>query len=204
MFGVGVNSDAGLVGNITLDEQNFDWTKVPTSWEDIMEGRAFRGAGERFRLELVPGTQVQRYMISFQEPYLNESAGEPRPERILLPADLHGMDGKPRGRKRQPGLPVHPRLDGQRPLPRTERQHQEPGLPRARPGGRPGTQPALHVLRSRCSTTPATIRSWPRKDTCSRPRSRKPSVHSSTRGPRSNGASTSASSSVPTVRASTC
>ena len=29
MFGVGVNSDAGLVGNITLDEQNFDWTKVP-------------------------------------------------------------------------------------------------------------------------------------------------------------------------------
>ena len=72
MFGVGVNSDAGLVGNITLDEQNFDWTKVPTSWEDIMEGRAFRGAGERFRLELVPGTQVQRYMISFTEPYLND------------------------------------------------------------------------------------------------------------------------------------
>ncbi len=71
MFGVGVNSDAGLVGNITLDEQNFDWTKVPTSWEDIIEGRAFRGAGERFRLELVPGTQVQRYMITFQEPYLN-------------------------------------------------------------------------------------------------------------------------------------
>ncbi len=69
MFGVGVNSDAGLVGNITLDEQNFDWTKVPTSWEDIMEGKAFRGAGERFRLELVPGTQVQRYMISFENPY---------------------------------------------------------------------------------------------------------------------------------------
>ena len=71
MFGVGVNSDAGLVGNITLDEQNFDWRQVPTSWEDIMEGRAFRGAGQRFRLELVPGTQVQRYMISFTEPYLN-------------------------------------------------------------------------------------------------------------------------------------
>jgi outer membrane protein insertion porin family len=69
MFGVGVNSDAGLVGNITLDEQNFDWTKVPSSWEDIMEGRAFRGAGERFRLELVPGTVVQRYMINYQQPY---------------------------------------------------------------------------------------------------------------------------------------
>jgi outer membrane protein insertion porin family len=72
MFGVGVNSDAGLVGNITVDEQNFNWRQFPTSWEDITEGRAFRGAGERFRLELVPGTQVQRYSVTFQEPYLND------------------------------------------------------------------------------------------------------------------------------------
>ena len=42
MFGVGVNSESGLVGNITLDEQNFDWRNIPTSWEDIMEGRAWR------------------------------------------------------------------------------------------------------------------------------------------------------------------
>ena len=40
MFGVGVNSDAGLVGNVTIDEQNFDWGNVPSSWEDVMEGRA--------------------------------------------------------------------------------------------------------------------------------------------------------------------
>ena len=70
MFGVGVNSDAGLVGNVTIDEQNFDWRNVPESWEDIWEGRAWRGAGERFRIELVPGTEVQRYMISYQDPYL--------------------------------------------------------------------------------------------------------------------------------------
>jgi outer membrane protein insertion porin family len=70
MFGVGVNSDAGLVGNITLDEQNFDIMRPPTSWDDIVDGRAFRGAGERFRVELAPGVSVQRYMISFQEPYL--------------------------------------------------------------------------------------------------------------------------------------
>ena len=77
MFGVGVNSDAGVVGNVTLDEQNFDWTKAPRSWEDIMEGRAFRGAGQRFRLELVPGTQVQRYMVSFQEPYIGFLENKP-------------------------------------------------------------------------------------------------------------------------------
>jgi outer membrane protein insertion porin family len=70
MLGVGINSDAGLVGNIVLDEQNFDWTRVPTTWEDIRNGTAFRGAGERFRIELVPGTEVQRYSVSYQEPYL--------------------------------------------------------------------------------------------------------------------------------------
>lgn len=70
MFGVGVNSDAGMVGQIVLDEQNFDWTRFPRSWEDIRNATAFRGAGQRFRLEAVPGTQLQRYMINFQDPYL--------------------------------------------------------------------------------------------------------------------------------------
>ena len=31
MFGVGVTSEAGLVGKITLDEQKFDWTRPPSS-----------------------------------------------------------------------------------------------------------------------------------------------------------------------------
>jgi outer membrane protein assembly factor BamA len=38
-----------------------------------MEGRAFRGAGQEFRVEAVPGTQLQRYTISFREPYLFDS-----------------------------------------------------------------------------------------------------------------------------------
>jgi len=70
MFGVGINSDAGLVGSIVVDEQNFDWRRVPRSWADVRNATAFRGAGQRFRLEAVPGTEVQRYMVSFQEPYL--------------------------------------------------------------------------------------------------------------------------------------
>ena len=70
MLGVAVNSDAGLVGQILLDEQNFDWTRLPTSWDDFASGRAWRGAGQRFRLEAAPGTEVQRYLVSFQEPYL--------------------------------------------------------------------------------------------------------------------------------------
>src|SRR5204862_215536 len=70
MLGVAVNSDAGLVGQILLDEQSFDITRPPTSWDDFWSGRAFRGGGERLRIEAAPGTQVQRYLISFQEPYV--------------------------------------------------------------------------------------------------------------------------------------
>ena len=70
MVGAAINSDAGLVGQILLDEQNFDWRRVPTSWQDVRDGTAFRGGGQRFRLEAAPGTEVQRYLASWQEPYL--------------------------------------------------------------------------------------------------------------------------------------
>jgi outer membrane protein insertion porin family len=70
MLGVAVNSDAGLFGQILLDEQNFNWRRWPRSMDDVVSGRAWRGAGQRFRLEAMPGTQVQRYVASFQEPYL--------------------------------------------------------------------------------------------------------------------------------------
>jgi outer membrane protein insertion porin family len=69
MFGVGVNSDAGLVGSVVLDEQNFNWTRLPSSWEDISDATAWRGAGQKFRLEAAPGVQVSRYSVTFQEPY---------------------------------------------------------------------------------------------------------------------------------------
>jgi outer membrane protein insertion porin family len=70
MIGAGVNSNAGLVGNVVIDEQNFDILRLPRSWDDIKNGVAFRGAGQRFRLEATPGTQLQRYAATFQEPYL--------------------------------------------------------------------------------------------------------------------------------------
>jgi outer membrane protein assembly complex protein YaeT len=70
LFGIGVNSDAGLVGSIVLNERNFDIFRPPTSLADILEGRAFRGAGQEFRIEAVPGTSLQRYTISFREPHL--------------------------------------------------------------------------------------------------------------------------------------
>jgi outer membrane protein insertion porin family len=73
IFGVGVNSDAGLTGSIVLNERNFDITRWPTSFEDLLSGHAFRGGGQEFRLEAVPGTQLQRYTASWREPYLFDS-----------------------------------------------------------------------------------------------------------------------------------
>ena len=73
MLGVGINSDAGLVGNIVLDERNFDWRRPPRSFEDIRNGTAWRGAGQRFRVDASPGSEVNRYLVSFTEPYLFDS-----------------------------------------------------------------------------------------------------------------------------------
>ncbi|HEY8503236.1 MAG TPA: BamA/TamA family outer membrane protein [Gemmataceae bacterium] len=73
MLGLGVNSNAGLSGSIVLNERNFDITRFPTSFEEILAGRAFRGAGQEFRLEAVPGTIFQRYSASFREPSVFDS-----------------------------------------------------------------------------------------------------------------------------------
>ncbi|MCA9079828.1 MAG: outer membrane protein assembly factor [Planctomycetaceae bacterium] len=69
MFGVGVNSDAGVVGSIVLQEDNFNILRPPRSWADIINGQAWRGAGQSFRVEAVPGNQVSRYLVSWQDPY---------------------------------------------------------------------------------------------------------------------------------------
>ena len=69
MFGVGINSDAGVFGQVVIDERNFAWNRLPRDFEDIRNGRAFRGDGQQFRMELVPGSQFQRYMVNFREPY---------------------------------------------------------------------------------------------------------------------------------------
>lgn len=70
MFGGAVNSDAGVTGQITVDERNFDITRWPTSFQDFANGTAFRGAGQTFRIEAVPGSLFKRYTVSFADPNL--------------------------------------------------------------------------------------------------------------------------------------
>ncbi len=65
-----MNSNAGLTGQIVLDERNFDWRAIPEGVDDFVNGSAFRGAGQGFRIEALPGNQVQRYMLQFTNPYV--------------------------------------------------------------------------------------------------------------------------------------
>jgi outer membrane protein insertion porin family len=69
MFGVAVNSNNGVTGNIVVSERNFDIARPPTSVDDFLNGSAWRGAGQGFRLEAQPGNRLQRYSVSFTEPY---------------------------------------------------------------------------------------------------------------------------------------
>lgn len=69
-FGGAYNSDNGIVGQFSIDERNFDITRLPTSLRDLVNGTAFRGGGQHFRLDLAPGQVVQRYSVSLTEPYL--------------------------------------------------------------------------------------------------------------------------------------
>lgn len=70
MFGGAVNSDAGVTGQITVDERNFDISRWPRSFGDLFSGTAFRGAGQTFRLEAAPGSDFQRYTAQFADPNL--------------------------------------------------------------------------------------------------------------------------------------
>ncbi len=69
MFGAGVNSDAGIVGSFVWDERNFNLFAPPRTFADVIEGRAWRGGGQRFRAEAAPGDQVSRYALSWTDPY---------------------------------------------------------------------------------------------------------------------------------------
>lgn len=69
-FGAGVSSDGGVTGLISLKQRNFDIADTPDSVGELFTGKAFRGAGQDFSIDIAPGTEVQTYSISLTEPSL--------------------------------------------------------------------------------------------------------------------------------------
>ncbi len=70
--GVGASSDSGLVGNIVLENNNFDIFDAPRTWNEFFKGRAYKGAGQTMRVQFEPGTEYTRFRIDFREPYLSD------------------------------------------------------------------------------------------------------------------------------------
>ncbi len=70
VVGAGFNSNAGVVGTVSLTERNFDIFNWPTSWDELFSGRAFRGAGQTMRIVAEPGLEMMRFHINWFEPAL--------------------------------------------------------------------------------------------------------------------------------------
>lgn len=66
---VGVGSDTGLTGLLSITKENFDLTDLPKEPGDIFTGGAFSGGGQRLSLSIQPGTRVSNYQLSFYEPH---------------------------------------------------------------------------------------------------------------------------------------
>jgi len=72
-FGVGIGTDSGAFGEVSISQRNFDIADPPLSFDEFISGRAFRGAGQTFNLSIAPGTEVSTYSVTFGEPHLFES-----------------------------------------------------------------------------------------------------------------------------------
>jgi outer membrane protein insertion porin family len=99
MFGGGITSDSGIIGNVTFDQKNFDVKDWPKSFGDFITGKAFKGAGQDLRISLQPGTEVSEYSISFTEPYLNN-----KPVSLNLFGSVYEREQESYTEKRQKGV----------------------------------------------------------------------------------------------------
>ena len=73
LVGAGINTSAGLVGRIALEQDNFDISDLPDFnqygiWA-LSPGLSFMGGGQRFSLVAEPGSRVSRYYMDFRDPW---------------------------------------------------------------------------------------------------------------------------------------
>ena len=72
LFGVGVDTNSGVLGQFSIEQRNFDASKKPESFKDFITGSAYVGGGQRLKLSVEPGTDMTRANLKFYEPYLND------------------------------------------------------------------------------------------------------------------------------------
>jgi outer membrane protein insertion porin family len=72
-FGLAFGSDSGAAGEFSIVQRNFDIADTPESFNELIRGRAFRGAGQRFSMTLRPGNEIFQYLVSLTEPNIFET-----------------------------------------------------------------------------------------------------------------------------------
>lgn len=70
LVGVGVSTNSGVLGSLTVNNRNFDLYDWPRTPGEFFRGQSFRGDGQQLRFQAEPGTEVSRFRIDFTEPYL--------------------------------------------------------------------------------------------------------------------------------------
>lgn len=73
-FGVGFGSDSGVLGSISLNQDNFDIFDIPETFTELVRGRAFRGAGQKFNVTFQPGNEIFAYDVSLSNPNIFDTA----------------------------------------------------------------------------------------------------------------------------------
>ena len=72
-FGVGLGTDSGVFGEFSVNQRNFDLADTPETLDELIAGRAFRGAGQQFSMSIAPGNEVSTLSFDLLEPHLFES-----------------------------------------------------------------------------------------------------------------------------------
>ncbi|MHC4679287.1 MAG: BamA/TamA family outer membrane protein [Planctomycetota bacterium] len=70
--GVAIGSDSGIIGQLIIEQRNFDVTDWPESFGEFITMGAFKGGGQNLRIALEPGTIVSYYSVTFREPYFRD------------------------------------------------------------------------------------------------------------------------------------
>ncbi|MBN2375631.1 MAG: outer membrane protein assembly factor BamA [Sedimentisphaerales bacterium] len=70
LFGVGVDTNSGLLGQFSIEQRNFDASNHPRSLKELLTGDAYTGGGQQMKVSFSPGTRVTTGHIRFYEPYL--------------------------------------------------------------------------------------------------------------------------------------
>lgn len=96
-FGAAVNSDAGVVGQISFTQRNFDITDTPDSVGDLFSGKSFRGGGQTFNIAAQPGSETGSYNISLSDNSINDSTIGGSVAAFIRTRDFDEFDQERRG-----------------------------------------------------------------------------------------------------------